>query len=231
MLLEDAVKEYTQRIRKNRGVGGPIYNTDVSYNFDSPGKPEGRAKRKNNFDVEVYLIQQMRKAYETGNKDALAEIPQHHGWLPGTNTVAFHFGCVEGVQVFDNETTGDHIYLISSMFGTLAASGRPTEFLEYLYHKMEEFKTERNAICNEIQTSPAHVELLVKYFPKGQQVYDSGQHCRWEREKGRDILMSIYRDEEFKRKDRVIDLCNKAEHIFECASNLYEGLKQSVPFR
>ena len=162
----------------------------------------------------VYLIQQIRKAYETDDKEMLAEIPLclHRGQSSAANSVTYNFIMFGGIQPFTNETAGENVYWITNCFKDFESSDKKTEFFQYLNQQIEEFKSERDSVRDEILETPSYLQSKEK-------VANSSK------EEAERVLRESYRDEEFKRKDVVIQLCDKAEHVYSLASRLFEELR------
>lgn len=206
--LNEAVAEYQKKIKENPTLGKGFSETDTHTPL----------KGKNIFEVHVYLIQEMRKAYESEDWEMLARIPHYCGNYcgnnPGSNAVTFR-SMHDGNDPFDNETSGHNVYWITNTFEQLDASGEQTRFYKYLTTKIKEYKQERDALRDEILASSAFSAAVAGRPHPSQD----------NRDNRREILRPIYRDEEFKRRDRVIELCNKVEHIYELASRLFEELR------
>lgn len=199
--LNKAIGEYRGMIESDPNLGRAF-----------SGKPRTCLKGRNKFEVHVHLIRQMRDAYQRDDRDMLTKIPQYWGNDPGMNSVTFG-PSIDEFDPFNNETSGYNVYWITGTLEALDSSGKTTDFSRFLCQKVEEYQSARDAVRDEILTSRAFSEAKWKTL-----------ECDAEDRPG--ILRIIYRDEEFKRKDRVIGLCDQAEYVYGLASRLFEGLRQ-----
>ncbi len=212
-MLNETIEEFKKRIKQN-----PNLAREFSI------KPKIFLKGKNPFDVDVNLIKRLREAYINEDKESLDKIPIHLNEDFGGQAVSFAMKWEEDKRTiacypFSNETVGEKIYSITNIFERLVNNGGTTKFYNYLIEKINEFKAERDSVKEDIFNSKVFKNFKNNLIPDINSAY--GRYKKPDKE----FLREAWRREEFKRKDKIIDLCDKAEHIYHLASRLYESLK------
>jgi|GEM_PF-5915183 len=95
--------------------------------------------------------------------------------------------------------------------------GMSPTFLVFLFREVESLDEDLEKIRDDILRSRGYKEALGKINGN-----DPTEHDLI-------LLREAYRKEEFKRKDEIVELCKRAERIYELAARFYEGLKKYFP--
>ncbi len=229
MRLEDALKETIEEFSKKLGENKKleIYNYESRKSLQSFWNEDYFNDRpKNYFELHRFLILQFRTAFEQSTLEdfsALDKITNHtqieagDERTQGDNTVTYRYRIMQGNQPFSNETIGEYVKTALIRFENLTKAGPQTEFFTYLYSLVDDYQTERDSLQKEIEETS---EYKAKKSDVDQPSRSGENSLNLRRE-----LRKIYRMEELKRRDSVLQLCDKADRIYELASRLYEGIK------
>jgi len=216
-LLEETIEEFGERIKKYPSLSRYLDASNCIKGVMITGESSD-----NPFQVLLSLTQRLAEAYRSRRIWPTEFVPNWAGGM-GDNSITYSLIRDEKFQPFTNETTGEKVYWIETIFGEISSVGEPTGFYRRLKLLIDEFRKERDVLRDEIVNSESYKNVRKRFVPTDEKTI---------REMTPDqknainlVLRTAYRVEELIRKDRIVELAKKAEEIYDLAARLYEGLR------
>jgi len=181
-------------------------------------------------DIEIPLIQRMREAYRRKDIDALLKIPFFSGETPGVDA-EFNSICYILLPTYDgltkeegwvtpmgNESTGEHTTMLPYQVETSEELGARSSLFAYLKARAEEFRNIRDPLVHEMMSSERYRKAIAyeKTLPEWKQDGTNWSSLR--------RLRTAYAEEELKRSEQMVRMCDLGEEIYLLRHGFIEGM-------